>query len=92
MDSTFEGSRQCIIKEALDFGVFTTVKGYTSDSLPSDFKSKNQQILKYKRGCGYWIWKYFLINQTLSELQENEFLVYTNAGCSFNAHGKNRFF
>jgi len=42
-------------------------------------------IQKYKRGYGLWIWKIFLINYILEQIQFNDILVYSDAGCFFEA-------
>jgi len=43
-------------------------------------------ILNNPRGFGYWIWKPYIILHTLEhECNENEALLYLDAGCSFGA-------
>ena len=91
-NSIFERSRRRIIQEALDFGVFDHVEGYTPETLSTAFKNKHKHVLSVKKGGGYWIWKYHVIYQELNKLNDNDFLVYADAGCSFNIHGKKRFF
>jgi hypothetical protein len=91
-NSTYENSRKRIIQEALNFGAFDHIEGFTPETLSPTFKNKHRQVLNEKRGGGYWIWKYHIIYETLSKLNDNDFLVYADAGCSFNIHGKKRFF
>lgn len=47
------------------------------------FKKFNSEILCHKRGAGYWLFKPYIILDSLLELQENDILVYTDAGLLF---------
>lgn len=47
--------------------------------------------MNQKRGGGYWIWKTEIIEKRLNEINENDILIYLDAGCSINIHGKKRF-
>jgi hypothetical protein len=44
------------------------------------------------RGYGYWIWKSYIIHRVLNTIEENEILVYLDAGCSLNLNGTQEFF
>lgn len=37
--------------------------------------------------AGYGIWKPYIVNQKLSEIYDNDILVYLDAGCSINIRG-----
>jgi GR25 family glycosyltransferase involved in LPS biosynthesis len=57
-----------------------------------DFYHKHYHFIKSnKRGYGYWIWKPYLTLMTLSLLNENDILVYADAGCTIQASGLDRF-
>jgi hypothetical protein len=45
-----------------------------------DFCKENEIILKQKRGDGYWLWKPFVILETLKKIPENSFLIYYDCG------------
>lgn len=47
-------------------------------------------ILENKRGFGYWIWKPFLVSDTLKRLKENDALLYADGGCALNSAGAER--
>jgi hypothetical protein len=73
---------------------FKTVTCVTDKDLKSDvaFWAYNSRfILTHSRGFGYWIWKPYIIRQRLQNLQENEILVYLDAGCELNMYGLTRF-
>eukprot|EP00984_Skeletonema_dohrnii_P009642 scaffold3693_cov117-Skeletonema_dohrnii-CCMP3373.AAC.5 len=45
-----------IVQEALDTGWFASVKALGPDDLTAGFKKRFENILKLRRGGGYWIW------------------------------------
>ena len=66
---------------------FTKVYGYTEQFLKNDplFWGQNGPfILNSKRGYGYWIWKPYIIQKTLQNMNENDILIYADAGCHLN--------
>lgn len=89
-DNTFGRARQRICKEAENTGWFDSVKGYTPNDLTIDFRNKYKNILEMKKGGGYWIWKYDIITQRLNEINDNDILIYLDAGCSINKKGEKR--
>lgn len=90
-NNVFEDAKKRILKEAFDFGEFDTVKGYGPEDLPGDFIEKHKDILNMRRGGGYWIWRPIIIKQALSNLSDEDYLVYLDAGCKLNNKGKKRF-
>lgn len=54
-------------------------------NLPSWFKGLGYDILNQPRGAGYWIWKPLCIYGSMETMQENEVLVYSDAGIEFIA-------
>ena len=47
---------------------------------------------KYKdrwteRGLGYWQWKSYLIRRTMDRMNESDYLIYADAGCTLNSRG-----
>lgn len=84
-----------ICKEAEDFKVFNEINGYTEKDLKEDkhFWEKHGEFINNNyKGYGYWIWKPFLIQKKLAELNYGDFLIYADAGCEINKNGKQRFF
>lgn len=43
-----------------------------------------------RRGGGYWIWKFDIILNKLKNINDGEFLIYVDSGCSINANGTKR--
>ena len=90
-NDVFKDAKKRILKEAVEFGEFDTVKGYGPEDLPDDFIEKNKDILNMRRGGGYWIWRPKIIKQALNNLSNEDYLVYLDAGCKLNNKGKERF-
>ena len=85
-------SKKRLISEAHKSEFFETVTEYGPDDLTSDFKKKNKKILnKYFKGAGFWIWKLDIIKQKLKCIDDNEYLIYLDAGCSINKLGEKRY-
>lgn len=84
-----------ICKEASDFELFNEVYGYTEKDLQQNaqfWEKHGQFITNNQRGYGYWIWKPYLIQKKIEELNYGDFLIYADAGCKINKNGKQRFF
>lgn len=59
---------------------FDEVISYTIDDIDSDFYQKNKEILDQPRGAGYWLWKPYVIQKTLSKINDGDLLVYSDSG------------
>ncbi|WP_281799696.1 hypothetical protein [Methylocystis echinoides] len=72
-------------REACASKVFFQVKTYNFERIAGNFPSFWTQwggfLLENERGAGYWLWKPFLILETLSRIKENDFLLYCDSGC-----------
>lgn len=89
-DKNFENARQRLCKEANNSGWFDKVKGFSPNDLSDDFKDKYKNILKMKR-IADGIWRPYIINQALNNINDDDILIYLDAGCSININGKRRF-
>lgn len=56
---------------------------YRPSELPEWFIDMNRNVFSNKRGCGYWIWKAFNIFDLLEQIEENDILIYADAGVEF---------
>lgn len=66
---------------------FTKIIGFNEKDLKNDppFWQKHGNFIESNpRGYGYWLWKPYLIKKTLDSMDENEILVYADAGCFIN--------
>ena len=88
----FKAAKKRIIREANSFGEFASVKGFGPEDLPVEFSSKFKDILSQSRGGGFWAWRPHILKETMDKMNDGEFLVYLDAGCKLNPHGKKRFY
>ena len=87
----FKNSKKRLYNEANATGWFDTITSYGPEDLDNDFKEQFKHILEKPRIAGYGIWRPYIIKQKLNEINDNDILIYLDAGCSINANGKNRF-
>ena len=80
-----EGSKVRACRHAIRYGRFDECYAFNSSIIDSKFMARNKKILKTKRGAGLWLWKPYIINKTLHELKDGEYLVYTDAGVKFTS-------
>lgn len=90
-DDKFYYSRKLIYLEALKVKSINAIKVYKKEDLPSQFLSN--ELMKYKRGGGYWLWKPYLIYEELIKMNNNDILIYVDAGCALlNTNEWNKFY
>lgn len=91
-NDAFKQSKDRIINEAKDVGCFNgEIKAYDPDDLSREFLEKVAGVISMPRGGGYWIWKPYVIYDMLNQLNDNDILVYADAGCSLQKSAINRF-
>lgn len=91
--SNYHNSVTRICTEAHNLDFFDEIKGFTEKDLQnnSEFWEKHGNfILHNRRGYGYWMWKSFLVKNTLDHMKDNDILIYCDAGCQINSNGKHR--
>ena len=50
-------------KQAESFNTFSSIDVYYNNDIYDDDFKKYKYVLNQKRGGGYWLWKYYLINK-----------------------------
>lgn len=86
-DHRFIKSRERIVTEANQTGLFDECFFYSNLLLPDDdfnkLKQENKQfsrIASSKRGGGYWLWKPFILYKSLLLIEEGDTIIYSDAG------------
>lgn len=79
-DKVYEKAQKWNIKFAKWFGGCDEVYAYNKEKLPPEFIEKNARFFKYKRGGGYWVWKSYIIAESLKKLQMGDYLFYCDSG------------
>lgn len=84
-DKKYEGSQKALTNSAMKFGI-DHFYNYGPESLKFSqiekediFYKRNQAILCQPRGCGYWIWKPYIISETIKTLNEGDIILYSDA-------------
>jgi hypothetical protein len=75
-------------------GLFNEFKCFNENDIDEDFKKKYKDVWNMsQRGGGYWIWKPYIISKMLAQINDNDILVYIDAGCHINItpESKHRF-
>jgi hypothetical protein len=90
-NENYNNSKNRIKNEAKLSGWFDSITVYGPDDLDDKFKLKFKNILQQSRIGGYGIWRPYIIKKKLNEINNNDILIYLDAGCSINLQGKNRF-
>jgi hypothetical protein len=77
------GNAERLIDSAMQVGKADSARIYSSKDLDSRFRAKNEHILSQPRGGGYWLWKPYVIFQTLAGLPDEDILVYCDSAYYF---------
>ncbi|MBN1841174.1 MAG: hypothetical protein JW883_02695 [Deltaproteobacteria bacterium] len=73
-------SQRRLHKSALNYGIDECISCTMKDIKRSDFYRKNKLILDQERGVGYWLWKPFIILDTLHKVDEGDIVMYSDSG------------
>ena len=79
----------CNLAKKLDF--FDETIALSPNDLDVNFKNKYSEILSQSTGGGFYLWKYKIIKDSLSQLKKDDILFYLDAGSSINYQAKDRF-
>ena len=94
-DTHYKQSLIRIGREAKEINYFDSILLFSEVDLQQDkefWDLHGSFILNNARGYGYWIWKSYLIQKVMQTLNENDILIYVDAGCSINKYGQNRLY
>ena len=91
-NNNFANSKKRLVLEAKNTNWFDTITMYGPESLDDDFKMKFKNILNKPRIGGYGIWRPYIIKKKLNEINDNDILIYLDAGCTINPKGVKRFY
>jgi hypothetical protein len=87
----YEKVLERIQKEAAEFGLFDKIKGYQQKDLQhSEFWLAHKEYVK-QPNFGNWLWKPFLVLETLERMSYDDVLVYTDVGSVISTSGQDRF-
>jgi hypothetical protein len=61
-------------------GKVDKVISYSNSDIDSSFYKLNEKVLSVPRGNGLWLWKPYIIHKTLLNLNDGDYLIYTDSG------------
>jgi hypothetical protein len=82
-DKKFQKAQKFAEKMAKVNGDFDVVTTYSKEDIGPEFYQENKHILDQPRGGGYWLWKPHLICKKLSEINDGDYLFYSDSGAFF---------
>jgi hypothetical protein len=80
----FFQNQQALAASALNRGI-DFIHNYRKSHLDPEFVAKNKAILQEKIGGGFWLWKPWIIAQTLKQVPENDLVIYADSGLVFQS-------
>lgn len=85
-DKNFRKSAKRLKNEAKSIGMFDEIIVSTPKKLPNAVK--NHPVFAFSKGGGYWIWKAYIIHETLLKMNFGDILCYSDAGSVLYANSK----
>ncbi len=80
-DDKYKKSLDLLKETSKEIGRVDEFIGYTKEWLDTtEFYKKNRFILSQPRGSGFWLWKSYIIKQTLETLDDGDVVIYSDAG------------
>lgn len=77
-DENMSISAKKLIESAIGF--IDKAFSYSPELLGDDFKLYNSDVLNQNRGAGYWIWKPYVLYNSMLAMKENDIVIYCDAG------------
>lgn len=79
----YEPAVHRLYKQAEEFQIFDKIFGLTTEDLLNTifWRQHSEFILSNPRGFGYWIWKPYLINALLKQIDDDDVILYLDCGC-----------
>jgi hypothetical protein len=74
----FKYSVKRIVIEAQKIDFFDEVLDFCEDDLPIYIKSS--PLFSSSKGGGYWLWKPYVVKKVLEKIQDNDIVIYSDAG------------
>ncbi|MBO9204581.1 MULTISPECIES: hypothetical protein [Niastella] len=76
----FKESRFRLNASAQQYGI-ASVNSYDQEDIKSTpFYAENKKVLDSPKGIGYWLWKSYIILETMKSLQDGDIVVYADCG------------
>ncbi len=72
------------VNQAIDVGKVDYAEALDLSEVAVPFQIAHQNLLRHRKGAGYWLWKPYIILKTLlTKLNDGDFLIFHDAGSYF---------
>lgn len=78
--TVYEALQERMARTAIGQGATHIAPWRRDDLMQTDFYRANQAVLDLRRGAGYWLWKPYIILQTLLAAEEGDWVWYHDSG------------
>lgn len=79
-DSNFKNQQKRLTRSAKKINKNYQVVEYGPSDIDDLFYANHKKILDEVRGGGYWLWKPYIIQKTLNQLNDGDYLFYCDSG------------
>lgn len=80
---SYQPYREQLNASALQFGVDRVISYSPSDLEGTVFARDHQELLQHEKGNGLWLWKPYILLDSLSKAEENAVILYSDADNRF---------
>lgn len=83
-NQSYRNAVKRLSEQAKVLEIFDYIYPNTEIDLKNDdefWKTHGDFIIKNTRGYGYWLWKPYLIKKIIEQIEDNDILLYADAGC-----------
>lgn len=81
-------TRDRLLHQAQRSGWFKSAYAFSPSDLPQEFTEEFKDILNLRRGAGYWIWRFPILEMMMDRIPEGDFFVFLDAGCWINPYAE----
>lgn len=76
----FAKSHALLNKSARKHGIKNIINYTSDDIVGTEFYAENKAIFALKKGYGFWLWKPYIILESLKKINAGDILIYADAG------------
>ena len=78
-DGTHDSYLNKLLHSVKTYGAEFKIIIFDKKSIDKEFLTKHDDILKCHRGGGYWLWKSYIINETLKTINDGDIVFYLDS-------------
>lgn len=82
-DENFSKFQKYNTRTAYKYGKADKVIEYSPKDIDNEFYEKHKKVLSYSRGGGYWLWKPYIILETMKKFNDGDYIFYCDSGAFY---------